>query len=213
MLDSITERDRGYNYQEVIGDLAQMADLVLVLFDPHKAGTVRDLNIEARACIHFQNQRSPVAVYDHVNAQVAEADLEQAREFAEAIHAKFPGKMLAYNCSPSFNWKANLDDASIARFQRELGAMGYKFQFVTLAGFHALNLGMFNLARSYRQQGMLAYSQFQQEEFDQEKKGGYSAITHQRFVGAGYFDRLMDTITGGESSVGAMSGSTEEEQF
>ena len=150
---------------------------------------------------------------DMVWCETSKPDMEQAKRFAEAVHAKFPGKLLAYNCSPSFNWKANLDDASIARFQRELGAMGYKFQFVTLAGFHALNLGMFNLARAYREQGMLAYSHFQQEEFDQEKKGGYSAITHQRFVGAGYFDRLMNAVTSGQTSVAALTGSTEEDQF
>ena len=150
---------------------------------------------------------------DVVWCETSKPDMDQAKRFAEAVHAKFPGKLLAYNCSPSFNWKANLDDASIAKFQRELGAMGYKFQFVTLAGFHALNLGMFNLARSYREQGMLAYSQFQQEEFDQEKKGGYSAITHQRFVGAGYFDRLMNAVTSGKTSVAALEGSTEEDQF
>ncbi len=150
---------------------------------------------------------------DMVWCETSKPDMDQARRFAEAVHEKYPGKLLAYNCSPSFNWKANLDDASIAKFQRELGAMGYKFQFVTLAGFHALNLGMFNLARSYRDKGMLAYSQFQQEEFDQEKEGGYSAITHQRFVGAGYFDRLMNAVTSGQTSVAALEGSTEEEQF
>ncbi|MDJ0884404.1 MAG: isocitrate lyase [Desulfobacterales bacterium] len=150
---------------------------------------------------------------DMVWCETSKPDMDQARRFAEAVHAEFPGKLLAYNCSPSFNWKANLGDADIARFQRELGAMGYKFQFVTLAGFHALNLGMFNLARSYREEGMLAYSQFQQEEFDQEKKGGYSAITHQRFVGAGYFDRLMNAVTSGQTSVAALEGSTEEDQF
>ena len=150
---------------------------------------------------------------DMVWCETSKPDMDQARRFAEAVHAEFPGKLLAYNCSPSFNWKANLSDADIAKFQRELGAMGYKFQFVTLAGFHALNLGMFNLARSYREEGMLAYSQFQQEEFDQEKKGGYSAITHQRFVGAGYFDRLMNAVTSGQTSVAALEGSTEEDQF
>ena len=150
---------------------------------------------------------------DLVWCETSRPDLAQARRFAEAIRTDYPGKLLAYNCSPSFNWQKHLDDASIARFQRELGAMGYKFQFVTLAGFHALNLGMFNLARSYKEDGMLAYSRFQQEEFAQEKQGGYSAITHQRFVGAGYFDRLMNTITAGRTSVAALSGSTEEEQF
>ena len=150
---------------------------------------------------------------DMVWCETSKPDMDQARRFAEAVHEKYPGKFLAYNCSPSFNWQANLDDASIAKFQRELGAMGYKFQFVTLAGFHSLNLGMFNLARAYRDEGMLAYSQFQQSEFDQEKKGGYSAITHQRFVGAGYFDRLMNAVTSGQTSVAALEGSTEEDQF
>ncbi|MFZ7127925.1 MAG: isocitrate lyase [Desulfobacterales bacterium] len=150
---------------------------------------------------------------DMVWCETSRPDLEQARRFAEAIRAEWPDKPLAYNCSPSFNWKAHLDDAAIARFQRELGAMGYKFQFVTLAGFHSLNLGMFNLARSYREEGMLGYSRFQQAEFAEEKLGGYAATTHQKFVGAGYFDRLMNVVTAGRTSVGAMEGSTEQEQF
>ena len=140
-------------------------------------------------------------------------DMEDARRFAEGIHAKFPGKLLAYNCSPSFNWEANLDKADIARFQKELGAMGYKFQFVTLAGFHTLNLGMFDLAHSYSTEGMAAYSRFQQAEFDHGKEDGYMATTHQKFVGAGYFDRVMNAITQGATSVKAMDGSTEEDQF
>ncbi|WP_372682352.1 isocitrate lyase [Desulfosarcina sp.] len=150
---------------------------------------------------------------DMVWCETSKPDIDQARRFAEGIHEKFPDKLLAYNCSPSFNWKANLDDATIATFQRELGAMGYKFQFVTLAGFHALNLGMFDLAMNYRKNGMLAYSRFQEEEFRFGKEDGYTATTHQKFVGAGYFDRLIDTISSGDSSVGAMSGSTEEDQF
>jgi len=150
---------------------------------------------------------------DMVWCETSKPDLEQAKKFAEGIHAKYPGKLLSYNCSPSFNWKAHLDDGTIKRFQTELAAMGYKFQFVTLAGFHALNLGMFNLARSYRDDGMLAYSDFQEEEFAGEKEKGYMAITHQKFVGAGYFDRLMNAITEGITSVGAMEGSTEEDQF
>ncbi len=150
---------------------------------------------------------------DLVWCETSRPDLDQARQFAEGIHEKYPGKLLAYNCSPSFNWKANLDDATIASFQKELGAMGYKFQFVTLAGFHALNLGMFDLALNYRKTGMLAYSRFQEEEFRFGQEDGYMATTHQKFVGAGYFDRLINTISAGESSVGAMSGSTEEEQF
>jgi len=150
---------------------------------------------------------------DLVWCETSRPDLAQAKKFAEAVHAEFPGKLLAYNCSPSFNWKGNLTDTDIAKFQKELGAMGYKFQFVTLAGFHALNLGMFDLALSYKKEGMLAYSNFQQEEFAYGKDDGYMAITHQKFVGAGYFDRVMNCITEGASSVGALEGSTEEDQF
>jgi isocitrate lyase len=150
---------------------------------------------------------------DMVWCETSTPDLAQARRFAEGIHEKFPDKLLAYNCSPSFNWKANLDDAAISTFQRELGAMGYKFQFVTLAGFHALNMGMFDLALNYRKSGMLAYSRFQEEEFRFGKEDGYMATTHQKFVGAGYFDRLINAISEGASSVGALSGSTEEAQF
>jgi len=139
-------------------------------------------------------------------------DLKEARQFAEGIHAKFPGKMLAYNCSPSFNWKAKLDDATIAKFQRELGAMGYKFQFVTLAGFHVLNHGMFELARDYKERGMVAYSALQQEEFASEAQG-YTATRHQREVGTGYFDQVAQVISGGTSSTTALEGSTEAAQF
>ena len=139
-------------------------------------------------------------------------DLEEAKHFAEAIHREFPGKLLAYNCSPSFNWKKKLDDATIAKFQRELGAMGYKFQFITLAGFHALNYSMFTLAKGYREAQMTAYVALQEAEFGAEKDG-YTATKHQREVGAGYFDDVTQTVTGGQSSVTAMKGSTEEEQF
>ncbi len=140
-------------------------------------------------------------------------DLEEARRFAEAIHAEFPGKLLAYNCSPSFNWKKKLDQLTIARFQRELGAMGYKFQFITLAGFHALNLSMFELANGYREQGMTAYSALQEREFAREADSGYRATKHQRFVGTGYFDEVAQTIACGVSSTTALHGSTEEAQF
>ncbi len=139
-------------------------------------------------------------------------DLAEAREFAEGIHAKFPGKMLAYNCSPSFNWKAKLDDATIARFQSELGAMGYKFLFVTLAGFHVLNHGMFELALDYKTRGMAAYSRLQQAEFAAEANG-YTATRHQREVGTGYFDQVMQVISGGTASTTALEGSTENAQF
>jgi len=139
-------------------------------------------------------------------------NLEQAQEFADAIHEKFPGKMLAYNCSPSFNWRAHLTDDEIASFQREIGAMGYKFQFVTLAGFHALNYSMFDLAQGYRERGMEAYSELQQAEFDAESRG-YTATKHQREVGTGYFDEIKNVITAGKASTGAMEGSTESAQF
>ncbi len=150
---------------------------------------------------------------DVVWCETSKPDLEDARKFAEAVHAEFPGKLLAYNCSPSFNWKKHLDDDTIAKFQRELGAMGYKYQFITLAGFHALNYSMFTLARDYKDGGMAAYSKLQQAEFDAEKDG-YTATRHQREVGAGYFDDVATTIAAGTVlSTGAMSGSTEEEQF
>ena len=149
---------------------------------------------------------------DLIWCETGTPDLHEAREFAEAIHRHFPDKMLAYNCSPSFNWKKKLDDATIARFQRELGAMGYKFQFITLAGFHALNYSMYTLARGYRESQMTAYVALQQAEFASEKDG-YTATKHQREVGAGYFDDVTQTVTAGQSSVTAMKGSTEEAQF
>ena len=138
--------------------------------------------------------------------------LDEARKFAEAIHAEYPNKKLAYNCSPSFNWKRRLDDATIAKFQRELGAMGYKFQFITLAGFHALNHSMFDLANDYRDRGMSAYVDLQEREFAAESSG-YTATKHQREVGTGYFDQVLSAITNGESSTAALKGSTEEDQF
>jgi isocitrate lyase len=149
---------------------------------------------------------------DLIWCETSEPNLEEARRFAEAIHAQHPGKLLAYNCSPSFNWKKKLDDTTIAKFQRELGTMGYKFQFVTLAGFHALNYSMFDLARKYRDQGMAAYSELQQAEFAAETYG-YTATKHQREVGTGYFDEVAQVIASGASSTTALSGSTEEEQF
>jgi isocitrate lyase len=145
--------------------------------------------------------------------ETSKPDVEEARQFAEAIHAQFPGKLLAYNCSPSFNWKQKLDSATIASFQRQLGAMGYKFQFVTLAGFHALNLSMFELARAYRESGMTAYSRLQEREFENERLAGYRAVKHQSFVGTGYFDQVAQAITSGAASTAALAGSTEEEQF
>jgi isocitrate lyase len=149
---------------------------------------------------------------DLVWCETSEPNLEDAKRFADAIHAKYPGKLLAYNCSPSFNWKKKLDDETIATFQQQIAAMGYKFQFVTLAGFHALNFGMFELARKYKERGMGAYSELQQAEFASEQYG-YTATRHQREVGTGYFDEVAQVITGGTSSTTALKGSTEEEQF
>jgi isocitrate lyase len=149
---------------------------------------------------------------DMLWCETSEPSLAEARTFAEAIHERYPGKALAYNCSPSFNWQKKLDAHTIARFQQELGEMGYKFQFVTLAGFHTLNHSMFELAHGYRERGMAAYAQLQQEEFASEERG-YSATRHQREVGTGYFDEVAQVISAGESSTVALAGSTENEQF
>jgi isocitrate lyase len=149
---------------------------------------------------------------DLVWCETSTPDLKEARDFAEAIHAEFPGKLLAYNCSPSFNWKQHLDDVTIARFQDELGAMGYKFQFITLAGFHSLNKSMFELADGYAEAGMPAYVELQEREFAMEE-AGYTATKHQREVGTGYFDEVLKTISGGITSTAALKGSTEDEQF
>ncbi|MGO4702901.1 isocitrate lyase [Dyella sp. 2RAB6] len=149
---------------------------------------------------------------DLVWCETSKPNLEEARKFAEAIHAQFPGKLLAYNCSPSFNWKKNLDDATIARFQRELGAMGYKFQFITLAGFHSLNYGMFDLAHGYARRQMSAFVELQEREFAAAERG-FTAVKHQREVGTGYFDQVTQAIQQGQSSTTALKGSTEEAQF
>jgi isocitrate lyase len=149
---------------------------------------------------------------DMLWCETSKPDLAQAKKFADAIHDKFPNQLLAYNCSPSFNWKANLDDDTMRHFREELGEMGYKFQFITLAGWHVLNSSMFNLSRAYKADGMYAYSKLQQQEFADEKHG-FRATKHQSFVGAGYFDAVQNTIMAGASSTTAMDGSTEEEQF
>jgi len=149
---------------------------------------------------------------DIIWCETGKPDLDEAAQFAEAIHAEYPGKLLTYNCSPSFNWRKHLDDQAIAAFQKELGAMGYRFQFITLAGFHALNAAMFDLADGYAQNGMSAYVELQTNEFDMEDRG-YTATRHQREVGAGYFDDVATVISGGFASTLALEGSTEEEQF
>jgi isocitrate lyase len=150
---------------------------------------------------------------DMIWCETSEPNLQEAARFARAIHSRYPGKLLAYNCSPSFNWKKKLDEQTIAKFQQALALMGYKFQFITLAGFHALNLAMFELAREYQETGMTAYAQLQEIEFEREAESGYRAVKHQSFVGTGYFDSVAQTISGGHSSTTALSGSTEEEQF
>jgi isocitrate lyase len=149
---------------------------------------------------------------DLVWCETGKPDLAFARAFAEAIHKQFPGKMLAYNCSPSFNWRKNLDDATIAKFQKELGAMGYKFQFITLAGFHSLNYSMFNLAHGYARKQMSAFVELQEAEFAAAERG-FTAVKHQREVGTGYFDAVTQTVQQGQSSTTALKGSTEDEQF
>ena len=149
---------------------------------------------------------------DLIWCETSTPDLKQARQFADAIHAKYPGKLLAYNCSPSFNWKKNLDEATIAKFQKEIASYGYKFQFITLAGFHALNYSMWNLATGYKARQMAAYVELQEAEFGAEKLG-YTGAKHQREVGTGYFDKLNEVIAAGQSSLSALHGSTEEEQF
>ncbi|MBU6246238.1 MAG: isocitrate lyase [Xanthomonadaceae bacterium] len=149
---------------------------------------------------------------DLIWCETSKPNLEDARRFAEAIHARFPGKLLAYNCSPSFNWRKNLDDATIAKFQKELGAMGYKFQFITLAGFHSLNYGMFDLAHGYARRQMSAFVELQEKEFAAAERG-FTAVKHQREVGTGYFDQVTQAIQQGQSSTTALTGSTEEAQF
>lgn len=157
------------------------------------------------------NRFAPYA--DLVWCETSKPDLGEAREFAAGVHEKHPGKWLAYNCSPSFNWKKHLDDKQIATFQEKLGEMGYKFQFITLAGFHSINAGMYELARGYTKEGMSAYARLQEKEFQMEAKDGYTAVKHQAFVGAGYFDEVLETITSGKTSAHALKGSTEEKQF
>ncbi len=198
---------------------ADSAGLLLSDADPHDRGFITGKRtpegfFEFRGGIDAAIARglSYAPYADMLWCETSTPDLKEAEKFAKSIHAKFPGKLLAYNCSPSFNWKKNLDDATIANFQQELGRLGYKFQFVTLAGFHVLNLGMFELARNYRDAGMAAYSEFQEAEFAAQANG-YRAVKHQSFVGTGYFDRIAQVVSAGHSSTTAMAGSTEAAQF
>jgi len=219
------------NAARLAADVMEVPTVLVARTDANAAGLITS-DIDERDHEFITGERTPEGFF-HVNAGLEQAmarglayapyadlvwcetskpDLDEARRFAEHIHAQFPGKLLAYNCSPSFNWKRHLDDATIAKFQRELGAMGYKFQFVTLAGFHSLNHGMFELASGYRDRGMAAYSELQEAEFASEA-GGYTATRHQREVGTGYFDAVSQAVKGGNSSTTALSGSTEAEQF
>ncbi len=197
---------------------AEAADLVTSDVDPHDEPyltgerTIEGFYRSANGLAQAISRGLAYAPYaDLVWCETGKPDLEFARDFAEAIHRQFPGKMLAYNCSPSFNWKKNLDDATIAKFQRELGAMGYKFQFITLAGFHSLNYGMFDLAHGYARTGMTAFVELQEREFAAADRG-FTAVKHQREVGTGYFDAVTTTVER-DASTQALKGSTEEDQF
>jgi len=199
---------------------ADSATLITSDSDPRDRPFITDAPRTAEGFYHIRNgvemaiaracEYAPHA--DLLWCETSTPDLEEARQFAEGVHAKFPGKMLMYNCSPSFNWEKHLDKATIAKFQDELGKMGYKFQFVTLAGFHSLNHSMFELARAYRSRGMSAYSELQQAEFASEANG-YTATKHQREVGTGYFDAVSQVVSAGQSSTLALEGSTEQAQF
>ncbi|MGF1605137.1 MAG: isocitrate lyase [Rhodothalassiaceae bacterium] len=227
--------ERNLNAARLAADVMGTPTLIMARTDAQSARLITsDVDERDHKYIDFEAGRTPEGFYrikegmgvEHcIDRGLAFADkadliwwetstpnLEDAKRFAEAIHKEFPGKMLSYNCSPSFNWKKNLDEATIAKFQRELGAMGYKFQFVTLAGFHALNYSMFELARGYASEGMAAYSRLQTAEFDAEENG-YTATRHQREAGTGYFDLVALTLSGGQSSTTAMGESTETAQF
>jgi isocitrate/methylisocitrate lyase len=227
--------ERNLNAARLAADVAGVATVLVARTDAESAMLITsDVDERDHEFIDFDQGRTPEGFFrlkqgmgiDHCIArglsyatsadllwwETSKPNLDDARRFAEAIQKEHPGKMMAYNCSPSFNWEANLDKETIAKFQRELGAMGYKFQFVTLAGFHSLNFGMFELARGYRERGMAAYSELQQAEFAAEKDG-YEATRHQREVGTGYFDLVANTLSGGQASTTAMGESTETAQF
>src|SRR5687768_13038352 len=212
-------------------DVCGVPTIVVARTDAHSANLITS-DVDARDHEFLTGERTPEGFHrikqglpmaiaranayapyaDVLWCETSTPDIDEARQFAEAVHAKFPGKYLAYNCSPSFNWAKKLDAQQIATFQRELAAMGYKFQFVTLAGFHALNFSMFELARQYQEEGMTAYSRLQQAEFASEQYG-YTATKHQREVGTGYFDEVAKIVSAGESSTTALDGSTEAAQF
>ena len=233
VLVPISQHIRTLNAARLAADVEGVSTLIMCRTDSHSAQLLTS-DIDERDHPFISGERSPEGFFriipgrglDYAIArclafapysdllwwETSEPDLEEARQFADAIHAQYPGKLLAYNCSPSFNWKKKLSPEQIAGFQRSIAAMGYRFQFVTLAGFHSLNHGMFKLARDYRERGMAAYSEFQQSEFASEPEG-YTATRHQREVGVGYFDAVAMAISGGTSSTTALEGSTETEQF
>jgi isocitrate lyase len=222
---------RTLNAARLAADVTGVGTLVIARTDAHSA-TLITSDVDERDHPFITGERTAEGFYrirnglemaisravsyapyaDVLWCETSTPDIDEAREFAEGVHAKYPGKLLAYNCSPSFNWAKKLDAQQIASFQRELGAMGYKFQFVTLAGFHALNFSMFELARQYKDEGMAAYSRLQQAEFASEQHG-YTATRHQREVGTGYFDEVAKAVSAGESSTTALEGSTEAAQF
>jgi isocitrate lyase len=232
VLVSASEFTRKLITARLAADVLDVPTLIVARTDALSANLLRS-DIDSLDHPYLTGQRSPEGYFyitggldmavarglayapyaDIIWCETAKPDIKEAEEFARRIHEKFPGKWLAYNCSPSFNWRRNLSDDEIKTFQERLGEMGYKYQFVTLAGFHSLNAGMFELAQAYKDEGMCAYSRLQQKEFEMEKRYGYTAIKHQSFVGAGYFDDVLMTITEGQSSTSALKGSTEEDQF
>ncbi|MGD2133069.1 MAG: isocitrate lyase/phosphoenolpyruvate mutase family protein, partial [Maricaulaceae bacterium] len=235
VLISTRAHERNLNAARLAADVAGVPTLVVARTDAESATLINsDIDERDHEFIDFDAGRTSEGFYrlkegmgvDHCIKrglayakyadllwwETSKPNLDDARRFAEAVKKEFPNKLLAYNCSPSFNWEANLDKATIETFQKEIGAMGYKYQFVTLAGFHQLNYGMFSLASGYRDRGMGAYSELQQAEFAAEKDG-YTATRHQREVGTGYFDLVNETLSGGESSTTAMGASTEAAQF
>jgi isocitrate lyase len=232
VLVSISEAIQKLVAARLAADVMGVPTLIMARTDADSANLVTS-DIDPRDQEFCTGKRSPEGFYEvrrGIKAAIARAvlyaphaellwcetakpSLAEAREFAEGIHAKYPGKLLAYNCSPSFNWRKHLNPEEIAYFQRELGAMGYKFQFITLAGFHALNHSMFELARAYKENGMSAYAELQEAEFASERTHHYAAAKHQRFVGTGYFDEVQKVITSGKASTTALEGSTEAEQF
>lgn len=213
-------------------DVMNVPTLIIARTDAHSAKLIRS-DYHTIDHPHLTGERSPEGYYvlkggipyaidrglafapyaDLLWCETSTPDLGEAREFAAGIHEKFPGKWLAYNCSPSFNWRGHLSEGEIATFQEKLGEMGYKFQFVTLAGFHTLNASMFELANRYSDEGMAAYSRFQEKEFALAKEAGFKAIKHQTFAGTGYYDQIQQIVTGGKNSTAGLQGSTEEKQF